>query len=96
MTRAENRELTLAETINPKKPTKGLLLGTDFRHAVEFSRNGRATTPPSRAPSPATLSQPHHTAGRPTDLPGGHPQAVSRGAERKLRAPEGRVKPLAR
>src|SRR3954471_18334969 len=23
MTRAENRELTLAETINPKKPTKG-------------------------------------------------------------------------
>src|SRR6185312_13098264 len=30
-------------SINPKKPTKGLLLGTDFRHAVEFSRSGRAT-----------------------------------------------------
>src|SRR5918995_6577534 len=24
---------------------KGLLLGTDFRHAVEFSRSGRARTP---------------------------------------------------
>src|SRR4051812_40634090 len=28
-----------------RNPQKGLLLGTDFRHAVEFSRNGRATTP---------------------------------------------------
>src|SRR5919206_1949922 len=41
----ENRELTLSTSINPKKPTKGLLLGTDFRHAVEFSRSGRARTP---------------------------------------------------
>ena len=42
---AENRELTLAISINPKKPTKGLLLGTDFRHAVEFSRSGRTRNP---------------------------------------------------
>src|SRR3954453_2735457 len=41
----ENRELTLSISINPKKPTKGLLLGTDFRHAVEFSRSGRAPNP---------------------------------------------------
>src|SRR4051795_4637277 len=41
----ENRELTLSISINPKKPTKGLLLGTDFRHAVEFSRSGRTRNP---------------------------------------------------
>src|SRR3954452_11842877 len=27
-----------------RNPQKGLLLGTDFRHAVEFSRSGRAAT----------------------------------------------------
>src|SRR4051794_27084885 len=37
----------------PKEPTKGLLLGTDFRHAVEFSRSGRATNRPSGASSSA-------------------------------------------
>src|SRR3954454_19018700 len=44
--------------INQPKEThkKGLLLGTDFRHAVEFSRSGRATTLPSRVWSLATLS----------------------------------------
>src|ERR671927_1240838 len=47
----ENQELALLISINPKKPTKGLLLGTDFRHAVEFSRSGRAATGPSRASS---------------------------------------------
>src|SRR3954454_3700940 len=33
--------------INQPKEThkKGLLLGTDFRHAVEFSRSGRARNP---------------------------------------------------
>src|SRR3954449_1957278 len=41
----ENQELTLLISINPKKPTKGLLLGTDFRHAVEFSRSGRTRNP---------------------------------------------------
>src|SRR3954467_15723426 len=49
----ENQELALLMSINPKKPTKGLLLGTDFRHAVEFSRSGRAPTRPSRASSMA-------------------------------------------
>src|SRR4051812_15257141 len=50
---AENQELALLISINqrnphqtPKGPGTGLLLGTDFRHAVEFSRSGRATTPP--------------------------------------------------
>src|SRR5919205_2864154 len=47
----ENQELALLISINPKKPTKGLLLGTDFRHAVEFSRSGRTATRPSRASS---------------------------------------------
>src|SRR4051794_22358031 len=51
----ENQELTLLISINPKKPTKGLLLGTDFRHAVEFSRSGRATTRPFRVSSLATF-----------------------------------------
>src|SRR3954451_14919519 len=38
----------------PKETHKGvLLLGTDFRHAVEFSRSGRATNRPSRASSSA-------------------------------------------
>src|SRR4051812_15210328 len=40
-------------SFNQPKEThkKGLLLGTDFRHAVEFSRSGRAATRPSRASS---------------------------------------------
>src|SRR3954453_5220366 len=49
---AENRELALSMSINqrnPHEPSKvrygGLLLGTDFRHAVEFSRSGRARSP---------------------------------------------------
>src|SRR4051795_9073992 len=43
---AENRDLTDRDINQPKEThKKGLLLGTDFRHAVEFSRNGRATTP---------------------------------------------------
>src|SRR5919112_6838633 len=42
---AENRELDALDQSQPKKPTKGCLLGTDFRHAVEFSRSGRARTP---------------------------------------------------
>src|SRR5919112_895596 len=48
---AENRELDALDQSQPKEPTKGLLLGTDFRHAVEFSRSGRAATRPSRASS---------------------------------------------
>src|SRR3954453_19261663 len=56
--KAENRELTLSISINqrnpshePEDPRHGVLLGTDFRHAVEFSRSGRAATRPSRASS---------------------------------------------
>src|SRR3712207_7998881 len=41
----ENRELDAL--VNQPKEThkKGLLLGTDFRHAVEFSRSGRSRHP---------------------------------------------------
>src|SRR3954451_9087679 len=43
---AENRDLTDRDINQPKEThKKGLLLGTDFRHAVEFSRSGRTTTP---------------------------------------------------
>src|SRR4028118_409140 len=41
---------------HPKECRTGTLLGTDFRHAVEFSRNGRTPTPPSRASSAAGSS----------------------------------------
>src|SRR3954453_13257185 len=81
--------------INQPKEThkKGLLLGTDFRHAVEFSRSGRATTPASRPSSwAASLCGSARRAG-PWGHPGGHTQAVSRGAEAKLRAPASGVKP---
>src|SRR3954453_18321819 len=55
--KAENRELTHSRysstkgipTTSPKTRGTGLLLGTDFRHAVEFSRSGRAAIRPSRA-----------------------------------------------
>src|SRR3954465_3989647 len=52
--KAENRELTLSISINQRNPSRnhgpgtGVLLGTDFRHAVEFSRSGRARTPAFR------------------------------------------------
>src|SRR6476661_3363729 len=63
LTPAENRELDALDINQPKEPKPehhkghpgtGLLLGTDFRHAVEFSRNGRAENQPSRASSQAT------------------------------------------
>src|SRR3954471_12144662 len=41
-------------------------------------------------------SKSHHTASRPEDPPHDHHQAVSRGAERKLRAAAGAVKPVPR
>src|SRR3954469_1698924 len=54
--KAENRELTHSRYQSTKGiptettgPGTGLLLGTDFRHAVEFSRSGRAAIRPSRA-----------------------------------------------
>jgi hypothetical protein len=57
LNQAENRELTHSRSNNPKKsqttnirrhPRHGAKLGTDFRHAVEFSRSGRTTSRPSR------------------------------------------------
>src|SRR3954447_18957230 len=55
--KAENRELTHSRyqstkgipTTSPKTRGTGVLLGTDFRHAVEFSRSGRTAIRPSRA-----------------------------------------------
>src|SRR3954451_7622294 len=79
----ENQELTLLISINPKKPTKGLLLGTDFRHAVEFSRSGRATTRPSRASSLADCPILRRDRLFPLgDHPGG--LSASRGASRTI------------
>src|SRR3954471_18397908 len=92
--KAENRELTLSISINQRNPSRnhgpgtGLLLGTDFRHAVEFSRSGRAATRPSRASSLAgcpTLRRfpdDPHSGFWPGDPPG------PRGAERTLHDPE--------
>src|ERR1700712_4081567 len=81
---AENRELTLAISINqrnphhdPKDRGTGLLLGTDFRHAVEFSRNGRAETPTSRPSSLAAF--PLYTAtGAPSRELSGWPLGPAR------------------
>src|SRR3954454_2165193 len=61
--KAENRELTHSRyqstkgipTTSPKTRGTGLLLGTDFRHAVEFSRSGRARTPAFRPSFEAAL-----------------------------------------
>src|SRR3954468_4272759 len=57
---AENRECWHSRyqstkgipTQTPQGPGTGLLLGTDFRHAVEFSRSRHTRTPAFR-PSPA-------------------------------------------
>src|SRR3954454_19597137 len=63
-------------SFNQPKEThkKGLLLGTDFRHAVEFSRSGRARTPTFR-PSFEAVS-PLYTALRNGQTSGARP-AVS-------------------
>src|SRR6185312_6592519 len=48
-TQAENRDLTDRDINQPKETHKGVfILGTDFRHAVEFSRSGRARNPAFR------------------------------------------------
>src|SRR4051794_39470400 len=61
---AENRDLTDRDINQPKEThKKGLLLGTDFRHAVEFSRSGRAPMKPSRALSMAACIQPYAATG---------------------------------
>jgi len=57
LNQAENRELDALDINQPKETHKGVhILGTDFRHAVEFSRSGRAATGPSRASSLAACS----------------------------------------
>src|SRR6478609_1427858 len=100
--KAENRELALSISINqrnPKpeqKPWHGVLLGTDFRHAVEFSKSGRATSRPSRAPLLAGCpplrrfpAAPHRGTG-PADLPvraaHGEPYTTGRGSCRGVRS----------
>ena len=82
------------------EPASGVLIhGTDFRHAVEFSRSGRTDTQTLTDPrpwrlvpryaSPGTLSHPgvRTTAPRSCD-------PVSLGAKKKLRGQLGVVKPL--
>src|SRR3954464_3280036 len=101
---AENRELALSISINQRNPhhiTKmqcgDLILGTDFRHAVEFSRSGRAKNPALRPSSSAacpTLRRARLavTSGDLTAAPG--PLGpVSLGAERKVRGRGGLAKP---
>src|SRR3954469_24765472 len=67
----------------PKKPASGLLLGTDFRHAVEFSRSGRAENQSLAGPRLQLVL----SCSAP--WPG---LAVVPGAERKLRGWESGVK----
>src|SRR3954452_2871281 len=87
----------------PKEPTKGLLLGTDFRHAVEFSRNRRTTKPPSRASSVGGFSSVRHVASvgprgvRPAGLPAcgasttiHHPRGPVHRVSGTVRGPPGR------
>src|SRR3954454_3709051 len=103
---AENRELALSMSINqrnPHEPSKvrygGLLLGTDFRHAVEFSRSGRAESrtltglrPWRLVPRYAVHGSLSHPGGSDLAAPG--PSGpVSLGAKKKLRGHSGRVKP---
>src|SRR4051795_6449798 len=70
-TQAENRDLTDRGINQPKetqpepKPGTGLLLGTDFRHAVEFSKSGRAPNPPQPGPHRWRLVQPYAATGGP-------------------------------
>ena len=73
--RADTRVNQPKESQPGHKPWHGVLLGTDFRHAVEFSKSGRTETRPFRASSLAgcpTLRRfpvfPHPGPG-PADLP---------------------------
>src|SRR4051812_7034237 len=74
--KAENRELTHSRyqstkgipATNPKTRGTGLLLGTDFRHAVEFSRCGRARTPAFRPSFEAAF--PRYATRRDGQAPG--------------------------
>src|SRR3954451_18631165 len=61
------------------KTRHGVKLGTDFRHAVEFSRSGRAETPASRPSSLAALDVTPRLAAV---SPGGSHPLASRPARR--------------
>src|SRR3954464_316611 len=94
--KAENRELTHSRYSSTKGiPAEttgsgtGVLLGTDFRHAVEFSKSGRARTPAFRPSSEATSHVRRTTVSPRRSVPPA-PDGVSRGAERKLRPSGGR------
>src|SRR3954451_14043183 len=95
--KAENRELTHSRysstkgipTTSPKTRGTGLLLGTDFRHAVEFSKSGRARNQAFR-PSFEAASRVRRTTVSPRRSVPPAPDGVSRGAERKLLASGGR------
>src|SRR3954447_5937551 len=66
-----------------RNPQKGLLLGTDFRHAVEFSRNGRTPTRPLRASSMAEVLPYPASEQPPRREPPGWPPGP-RGASRTI------------
>src|SRR5215218_737784 len=94
---AENRELDALDINQPKEsppsseePGTGLILGTDFRHAVEFSKSGRARTPGPKAFVSRRSLVVHRTTARPRRVCPLAPDGVSRGAERKLRRFGGR------
>src|SRR4051794_20271023 len=99
--KAENRELTHSRysstkgipTTSPKTRGTGLLLGTDFRHAVEFSRSGRTAIRPSRAFVTGGLSNPYIALGcsplrGPIRCPPG-PARCMGNSTRSFRVPQG-------
>src|SRR4051795_7356706 len=91
---AENRDLTDRDINQPKETHKrGCYLALTFGTLLS-SQGADAPQPPASRPSSwaASLCGPARRAG-PWGRPGGHPQAVSRGAEAKLRAPASGVKP---
>src|SRR5215212_3727268 len=94
---AENRELALSISINQRnpnqsKPRHGVLLGTDFRHAVEFSKSGRAETRPSRAPCPAGCPTLRRFPAPPSGDLVRRTSRSARRMENDTRAPRGRAR----
>jgi hypothetical protein len=94
---AENRgywhpryQSTKGTQTRTRRPRHGVLLGTDFRHAVEFSKSGRTRTRPSQAssltdvPHYAGFQHPHRDS-----RPGGPPGP--RGAARTIHDPRSAV-----
>src|SRR4051794_2379753 len=94
---AENRDLTDRDIINQRNPhhapqgtRHGVLHGTDFRHAVEFSRSGHAEIPASRPSSLAALDvTPRFAAVSPG---GSHPLASRPARRRENSTPPSRAR----